>query len=75
MGLWVELHCDVRREGSTPGLRPICEGNAGEHPGTMFSNAADGRRMAARVKEFARTAGYTRLKDGRWCCPGCKEAT
>jgi hypothetical protein len=70
MGLWVELHCDVRAEGMI-GFNARCSSDRNDNPAAMFASTADGRRVVARVRELARTAGFRRLRDGRWTCPGC----
>lgn len=77
MGLWVELHCDVRSEGlRSSDFTMRCDAMSGRnYPSAMFGSGADGRRVVARVKALAREHGFTKLKDGRWCCPGCKETT
>lgn len=74
MGLWIELHCDVRREELNDHFEMRCDTLSGrKYPSSMFGSTADGRRAVARIRELALKHGFTRLRDGRWCCPGCKD--
>lgn len=81
MTYWIEVHCDVRREGMKPQPMPgggdgmlehACHTLRGDNPGAMvqYGNAAPLRA----AKAAALRAGWCR-RNGRkpvWICPGCQ---
>lgn len=73
MSFWIELHCDVRCEEADPRnlTRSLCWSNRNDNPAELFGSDVDGRFGVAEVKRIAVRQGFKRLRDGRWCCPGC----
>lgn len=70
MGYWVEVHCDVRKDGQsrTNILRMRCYSYMNDNPAMMLSRLSGGGKLLANV---AKKQGWVRRK-GQWVCPGCQ---
>lgn len=71
MSIWIEIHCDVRKDGGNLDAR--CYSNRGENIGGLVDNTnASVLSAVAYLTMVAKKDGWVRTREG-WCCPGCKE--
>ncbi len=74
MGIWIEIHCDVRLEGNHPKniLRPRCLSAENTNPmGMSANNQANVLRLMRDLGEEAKKIGWAKV-GGQWACPGCR---
>jgi hypothetical protein len=69
MSYWVEVHCDVRKDGQHPTnpCRPRCRTHENENPALMVPNL----EQVSLVRQRALDRGWVR-RGRRWVCPGCQ---
>lgn len=74
MAFWMELHCDLRREGYLPGtFNERCLTLSNSHPGVLVDSHAAGVRTGQRLlAQEAKARGWKRTRQG-WACPGCQQ--
>lgn len=70
MAIWLEIHCDVRRDGMNKHFNAICWGHRNESPGGLARNASAIRMTLLEMEREAVAIGWVR-KRGKWTCPGC----
>ena len=73
MGYWIEILCDVRKDGMNNRYEPTCYSHRNANPGTTTGSTKtehdDGvRQLAADAKR----AGWRKTRAG-WCCPACRK--
>lgn len=75
MGMWMEIHCDVRKDGQDPRDITIsrCYSNRGDTEMGMAHNTKASVEANRKILEkSAIKRGWKKTK-GDWACPGCKE--
>lgn len=70
MAYWLEIHCDVLKEGRNPNdpTRPLCRSHENEN----FSGWV---RSINGLDSQAKRQGWKRFPDGKWSCPACIRAS
>ena len=74
MSIWLEIHCDDRRDGAGSNFRAVCATNNGSTFGVLAPNASAMRYALLTIERDAIAAGWVR-KRGKWTCPGCAKAS
>lgn len=71
MSVWIELMCDVRKDGTAAdGLSCLCWTNRNQN---VMGRAKDATRVPAVIRILERQAvaqGWVKVR-GQWTCPGC----
>ena len=72
MGLWIELHCDVRNmEEHEPTGELRCWTHVNANEGVLVGNTGGDARWALRdLAARAKALGWKRTREG-WQCPAC----
>jgi len=70
MSIWLEIHCDYRRDGAATNFNAACATNNGHTFGVLAKNASAMRYALLTIERQAIAAGWIR-KRGKWTCPGC----
>ena len=74
MSIWLEIHCDARKEGMLDPLTARCSSSRNDNPCGMALNASAIRATLLGVEREALAIGWVR-KRGHWTCPGCSRET
>lgn len=73
MSIWLEIHCDVRKDGMDDPLTITCHTARGDNPGAMAKDISSARTVLVAIEREAMAAGWVRSR-GKWGCPGCSRA-
>ena len=71
MSVWLELHCDALRDGSTIYGECSCYAKSGSSPGIMWSSKGVSYGVAELMRQ-ARAKGYRFTRETGWVCPACQ---
>lgn len=70
MAIWIEIHCDAQKEGSTPTGRPACYGLNGNQPGVLIQHISSVQTELRKLLLHCIAHGWIKKK-GKIICPHC----
>ena len=73
MSVWLELHCDAKRNNPDP-TGVACMTHTNDHPGCLTDNSAADVSCAMKImKSDARKKGWKFTRKDGWTCPACRK--